>query len=161
MKKTLAAVAAFLALCSTAVAGPPPRPYNSQRVHVSPSHRMHTPTGNRVRMTPVHGQTGPVGGRMSSMPNSYHHERLSSGHVHVHPSHASVYARPSMPPHRYYRSAPPPHWRYGGYYSGHYWRSYNYGTVWFGAPMGWYGYPWYGYYRGRHGHPRLHVGFWI
>ena len=50
MKKTLAATAALLAICSFAFAAPPPGTFNnSQRIHVSPSQRMNTPIHNRVR----------------------------------------------------------------------------------------------------------------
>ena len=150
MKKTLAATAALLAICSFAFAAPPPGTFSSQRIHVSPSQRMNTPIHNRVRMTPAHGQLGPVGGRMSSMPNSYHHDRPSSAHVHVHPSHARVYVRPSLPLRHYYRPLPPPlpihRYRYG------------YSSVWWGHPAAYYGYP-YGVYYGRYyARPSVHIG---
>ena len=150
MKKTLAATAALLAFCSFALAAPPPGTVSSQRIHVSPSQRMHTPIHNRVRMTPSHGQLGPVGGRMSSMPNSYHHDRPSSAHVHVHPSHTRVYVRPSLPLRHYYRPLPPPlpihRYRYG------------YSSVWWGHPVAYYGYP-YGVYYGRYyARPSVHIG---
>ena len=150
MKKTLAATAALLTFCSFAFAAPPPGTFNSQRIHVSPSQRMNIPIHNRVRMTPSHGQLGPVGGRMSSMPNSYHHDRPSSAHVHVHPSHARVYVRPSLPLRHYYRPLPPPlpihRYRYG------------YSSVWWGHPVAYYGYP-YGVYYGRYyARPAVHIG---
>ena len=150
MKKTLAATAALLTFCSFAFAAPPPGTFNSQRIHVSPSQRMNTPIHNRVRMTPSHGQLGPVGGRMSSMPNIYHHDRPSSAHVHVHPSHTRVYVRPSLPLHHYYRPLPPPlpihRYRYG------------YSSVWWGHPVAYYGYP-YGVYYGRYyARPSVHIG---
>lgn len=150
MKKTLAATAALLTFCSFAFAAPPPGTFNSQRIHVPPSQRMHTPIHNRVRMTPAHGQLGPVGGRMSSMPAAYHHDRPSSARVYVRPSHARVYVRPSLPPHHYYRPLPPPppfhRYRYG------------YSPVWWGHPVAYYGYPygaWYGRYYAR---PVVHIG---
>ncbi|MBQ9634828.1 MAG: hypothetical protein IJV12_01240 [Acidaminococcaceae bacterium] len=161
MKKTLAVTAALLTICTAALAapgGPPPGPFNSQRVHVNPSHRMHTPTGNRVRMTPQYGAAAPIGGRMSSVPGpAYGGSRTA----HIGPGHrqAPVYVRPYAPP-RYYRPAPlppPPHWRHAGYYSGHYWRPYGYGSVWYGAPIGYYGYPWYGYYGGYYVRPGVHI----
>ena len=150
MKKTLAATAALLTFCSFAFAAPPPGTFNSQRIHVSPSQRMNTPIHNRVRMTPSHGQLGPVGGRMSSMPNSYHHDRPSSAHVHVHPSHTRVYVKPSLPLRHYYRPLPPPlpihRYRYG------------YSSVWWGHPVAYYGYP-YGVYYGRYyARPSVHIG---
>ena len=138
MKKTLAATAALLTFCSFAFAAPPPGTFNSQRIHVSPSQRMHTPIHNRVRMTPAHGQLGPVGGRMSSMPAAYHHDRPSSARVYVRPSHARVYVRPSLPPFHRYR--------------------YGYSPVWWGHPVAYYGYPygaWYGRYYAR---PVVHIG---
>ena len=153
MKKTLAATAALLTFCSFAFAAPPPGTFNSQRIHVSPSQRMHTPIHNRVRMTPAHGQLGPVGGRMSSMSAAYHHDRPSSAYVHVRPSHARVYVRPSLPLHYYYRPLPPPlpihRYRYG------------YSSVWWGHPVAYYGYP-YGVYYGRYyARPAVHIGIRI
>lgn len=150
MKKILAATAALLTFCSFAFAAPSPGTFSSQRIHVSPSQRMHTPIHNQVRMTPSHGQLGPAGGRMSSMPNGYHHDRPPSAHVYVRPSHARVYVRPSLPVHYYYRPLPPPppfrRYRYG------------YRSVWWGHPMAYYGYPygaWYGRYYAR---PIVHIG---
>lgn len=140
MKKTLAAAAALMILCTSgsvfAALPPgvftsqrPPAHISSHRVHVNPSHRMHTPTGNRVRMTPTHGQTGPAGGRMSSMHHGYRHAGPPPG-----PHYSRVYVRPSLPP----------RWRHAGYYSGHYWRPYGGYIV--AYPVGYYyGYP---YYRG-------------
>ena len=151
MKKTLAATAALLTFCSFAFAAPPPGIFSSQRIHVSPSQRMHTHIHNRVRMTPAHGQLGPVGGRMSSMPNGYHHGRPSpSSHMHVHPSHTRVYVRPSLPLRHYYQPLPPPlpihRYRYG------------YSSVWWGHPVAYYGYP-YGVYYGRYyARPAVHIG---
>ncbi|MBR0293816.1 MAG: hypothetical protein IJQ91_05345 [Acidaminococcaceae bacterium] len=137
MKKTLAATAALLAICSFAFAAPPPGTFNSQRIHVSPSQRMNTPIHNRVRMTPAHGQLGPIGGRMSSIPNGYRHDRPSSAHVYVRPSHARVYVRPSLPLH---------HYRYG------------YSSIWWGHPIAYYSYP-YGVYYGRYyARPAIHIG---
>ncbi len=152
MKKTLAATAALLTFCSFAFAAPPPGTCSSQRIHVSPSQRMHTPIHNRVRMTPAHGQPGPVGGRMSSTPAAYHHDRPSSAHVYVRPSHARVYVRPSLPLRHYYRPLPPPppfhRYRY----------RYGYSPVWWGHPIAYYGYP-YGVYYGRYyARPSVHIG---
>ena len=147
MKKTLAATAALLTFCSFAFAAPPPGTFNSQRIHVSPSQRMHTPIHNRVRMTPSHGQLGPVGGRMSSMPDGYHNVRPSSAHVHAHPSHARVYVRPSLPLCHYYRPLPPVY-RY----------HYEYSPVWRGYPMAYYSYPYRAYYRRYYARPVIHIG---
>ena len=152
MKKTLAAVAALITISSSAFAALPPGVFTSQRpptasshrVHVNPSHPVHTPTGNRVRMTPTHGQIGPVGGRMSStahrhvgQPPVYRKVGPSPG-----PHYDHVYVRPSLISYRYYRPLPPPRWRYVGYYGRPY-------SVWYGYPVAYYGYP-YGVYYGRY-----------
>lgn len=137
MKKTLAATAALLTFCSFTFAAPPPGTFSSQRIHVSPSQRMHTPIHNRVHMTPAHGQLGPVGGRMSSMPRGYRHDRPSFAHAHVRPSHTRIYVRPSLPIHRY---------RYG------------YSSVWWGHPLAYYGYPYGVYYGCYYACPAVHIG---
>ncbi len=139
MKKTFAVAAALMTICASAFAALPPGHYSSHRVHVSPSHRMHTPTHNRVRMTPAH-PGGTIGGRMSSV----------APHRHVGPPTGHVYVRPSRPVYHYRHPVlPPPRWRYSGYYSGHYWRPYG-GSVIVAYPAGYY-YPYYGqgYYGGR------------
>jgi hypothetical protein len=134
MKKAAVATMALL-LISTVVStvalaapgGPPPgrgMPA-SRRIHVNPGARTHTPVQNRVRMTPVHSVSWPAGGRMSSYRSM--------------PVSGRVIVRPSLPP------PPPVRWRRSGYYSGHYWRPYDYGTVVIGYPVGYYGYPYYGY----------------
>ena len=144
MKKTAMATVALLlmgvAVSAAALAAPggppPPGGMVSHRVHVNPGARMHAPIQNRVHMTPVHSVSGPVGGRMSSYRPM--------------PVHGHVMVRPSLPPPP--PPPPPSHWRRVGYYSGHYWRPYGYGTVvvgypagWYGYPAGYYGYPYYGY----------------
>ena len=146
MKKTLAATTALLTICTTAFAALPPGPLSSRHVHVNPSHRMHTPVQNRVHMTPQHGASSRIGGRFSSDSRVNRHNHFPSGR----------YVRPSLPAHHYYRPSPPPpppHWRYRGYYSGHYWHPYRISSVWYGAPIACYGYPYYGYYA----HPGVHV----
>ena len=177
MKKTLAATTAFLTICSSAFAalppgvftsqkpaGPAPHPpfVSSQRVHVNPSQRFHTPTGNRVRMTPTHGELGPVAGRMSSTARVSHHGGPASVHVGTPPGPASgprydrVYVHPSLPPHHYYHPVPPlppPRWRYAGYYR----RPYGYSSVWFGYPIAYYGYPYSIYYSGYYVRPGVRI----
>ena len=74
MKKTFAVVAALLTICGSAFAAPPPGHASSHRIHVSPSHRMHTPVRNRVHMTPAH-PGGTIGGILSGPSLS------SSGHA--------------------------------------------------------------------------------
>ena len=106
----------------------------SYRVHVNPGARMQTPVHNRVHMTPIHSVSGPAGGRMSS-----YRPAPVSGRVIVRPSLPPAYVRPVVV------APPPPRWRRAGYYSGHYWRPYGYGTVVVGYPADWYGYP-AGYY---------------
>ena len=148
MKKTIAIATALLTVCASGFAALPPGTSTSQRVHVSNSHPMHTPTGNRVRMTPTHGQMGPAGGRMSSMPNVHRHDGSTTATVRVGPPpgppagprYDRVYVRSSLPVY-YYGPPVPPRWRYGGYYSGHYWRPY-YNTLLIGYPYPYYG----GYY---------------
>lgn len=129
MKKILAIASALITISASAFAALPPGVFTSQRplahhhgmashrIHVNPSHRMHTPIHNRVRMTPQHRAGGPVGGRMSSTgPHRYHAAP---------PSHR-VYVQPARPVYHYRRPIlPPPRWRYAGYYSGHYWRPYS------------------------------------
>lgn len=149
MKKTLAATAVLLTVCSSSFAALPPGVFTSQRVHVSNSQPVHTPTHNRVRMTPSHGQMGPIGGRMSSMPPG----GPSSAHVRVSSPPARVYVRPPLPLHRYYRplpAPPPPRWY-----------SYGYGSVWWGYPVAYYNYP-YGVYYGRYyAGPGIRIGISI
>ena len=143
MKKTFAVAAALLTICGSAFAAPPPAHASSHRIHVSPSHRMHAPVRNRVHMTPAH-PGGHIEGRMSSV----------APHRHVGPPPGRVYVRPSYRVHHYHRPVMvAPHWRYSGYYSGHYWRPYG-GSVVVAYPAGYY-YPYYGW--GYYGGPGLHV----
>ena len=130
MKKTAVATmalllmsTAFSAVALSAPGGPPPGrgALGSHRIHVNPGARIHMPVQNRVRMTPIHSASRPVGGRMSS----YRPVPVSG----------RVIVRPSLPP-----PPPPVRWRRSGYYSGHYWRPYGYGTVVVGYPAGYYGY---------------------
>ncbi len=132
MKKIFAVTAVLLIFCSFAFASTPSETFSHQRIHVSPSQRMHTPIHNRVHMTPAHGQIGPVGGRMSSMLINYRHTGPASVHVHVSSSPARVYVRSSLPRLRYYRSLLLPSPRC---------YSYGYSSVWWGHPIAYYGYP--------------------
>ena len=143
MKKTAVATMALLlmsaAVSAVALAAPggPPPGGGSHRIHVNPGARMHTPVHNRVRMTPIHSVSGPAGGRMSSYRPA--------------PVPGRVIVRPSLPP------PPPVHWHRSGYYSGHYWRPYGYGTVVVGYPAGYYGYP-VVYPAGYYGYPYYSYG---
>ena len=125
MKKTVVATMALLLMSAAVSAAALAAPGGllpgggSHRIHVNPGARMQTPVQNRVRMTPIHRVSGPAGGRMSSYrPAPVMHR---------------VIVRPSLPL--------PLRWRRSGYYSGHYWRPYGYGTVVVGDLAGWYGYP--------------------
>ena len=148
MKKTLAATAALLTVCSFAFAAPPPGSFNSQRIHVSPSQRIHAPVHNRVRMTPVH-QTGPAAGRMSSMPHGYHYDGGPPARLRVAPPPARVYVRPSLP-HYYYRPLPPPPPVRRHYY--------GYSSVWWDGPVACYSYPYGACYGRYYARPVIHIG---